>query len=115
MGVDVLLSHTEGMKHKANIKQYPDIQNFFCVGRKESVSNVNSSEEKSLKDSGGASVKITSEKFSTQDRVVTKPPSPQLMQSTVDKSMTTSDALKAEIVCVETTIGTPCYCTNYFD
>ena len=66
--------------------------------RKESGSNIKASEEKCLKDSGGASVKSTSEKFLTQNKAVTKPPTPQLMQSNVDKSMPSSDALKAEII-----------------
>ena len=31
MGVYVLLSHADGVKHNANIEQHYEIQNFLCV------------------------------------------------------------------------------------
>ena len=52
MGVDALLSHADGIKHKVNVKQHSEIQNLFCGGRKDSGRSVKSSEESCLKDSG---------------------------------------------------------------
>ena len=97
MGVDALLSHADGIKHKANVKQHSEIQNFFCGGRKDSGRIVKSSEESCLKDSGETSAKSTPDMFLTQKKMVGKPP-PQLMQATVEKSMVSGDALKAEII-----------------
>ena len=92
-----MLSHADGIKHKANLKQHSEIQTFFCGGRKDSGRIVKSSAESCLKDSGETSAKSTPDMFLTQKKMGGKPP-PQLMQATVENSMMSGDALKAELI-----------------